>query len=285
MILIQPYNDKSIMSDDYISTLTKGAISGAISRTIASPFEVVKIYQQTKKYPQRDLIGCMRFIYAQKGWRGFFKGNGANMYRVVPNYALNFLIFDQLKDKTTKIIPKKDIANLVTGSISGILSITAVYPLETIRTYMTMDKVKYPTVTSTVKDIVARNGVTGLYKGLSMSMINIGPYIGINFAVFHWLDDLYKTKNPAIHFFYGCVAGTTSVIFTFPTDLLRTRMHIQQSSLWKGERYDNIVHATRTIYISEGIKGFYKGGSAACCRVSISMGAMFAINKLLNSLF
>jgi len=260
----------------------KGAIAGGVSRTCASPFEVVKIYHQTKKYTQNDILGCMRFIQNTKGWKGFFKGNGANMYRVIPNYALNFLFFDQIKDYTKMVIPHKDVANLVTGSVSGALSISTVYPLETIRTYMTMDKERYPKISSTFHDIIRRNGVRGLYKGLSMSALNVGPYIGINFSVFHWLDDLYKTNNPAIHFAYGCVAGTTSVFVTFPTDLIRTRMHIQNSGLWKEEGYTNVIDATRRIYNQEGVKGFYKGGIAACYRVSLSMGVMFMINKLLS---
>lgn len=275
--------DKS--NHDAITTLIKGAISGGVSRTCSSPFEVIKIYQQTKKYQQNDIIGCMRFIYRTKGWKGFFKGNGANMYRVIPNYGLNFLVFDQLKEYTQKVIPHKNIANLVTGSISGILSISAVYPLETIRTYMTMDKEKYSSIRSTAHNIIKRNGMRGLYKGISMSVLNVGPYIGINFAVFHWLDDLYKTKNPLIHFWYGCVAGTTSVLATFPTDLVRNRMHIQNSRLWKEKGYINILDGVKTIYHQDGIKGFYKGSSAAAFRVSISMGVMFTVNKFLSTLF
>lgn len=271
-------------TNDYITTLIKGAISGGLSRTIASPFEVVKIYHQTNKFHGTSIVNCMRFIYSKRGWKGFFKGNGANMYRAIPNYALNFLIFEKMKDPVLELIPNRDIANLFTGSLSGAMSISAVYPLETVRTYMTMDKKRFPNITTTIRDIVSRSGIRGLYKGLSMSILNVGPYIGINFAVFHGLDDLYKTNNPIIHFLYGCVSGTTSVIFTFPTDLVRNRMHIQKSPLWKGEHYSNIFDAVKSIYIKEGVLGFYKGSRAAMVRVSVSMGIMFMVNRMLSTL-
>ena len=270
--------------DNTYSVLIKGGISGVLSRTITSPLEVVKIYQQTNKHSSTDILGCMRFIQRTNGWKGFFNGNGTNMYRVIPNTALNFLIFDKLNIKTKQVIKNKDIANLVTGSISGASSISLVYPLETIRTYTTMDKVRYPNVIKTARDIVSRNGVRGLYNGLSMSILSNGPCVGVNFAVFNGLNDFYKTTNPIVYFIYGCVAGTTSKFLTFPIELIRNRMHIQGSSLWKERHYNSIRDAIKTIYSREGFLGFYKGLSVAIIKSSLSIGVMFAVVRMTSTI-
>lgn len=77
--------------------------------------------------------------------------------------------------------------------------------------------------------IVQEYGVLGLYKGWTLSMIGIAPFIGIKMASFDWLmqrfspdkaDPWVKCKNLSI----GATAGTIAVTFTYPVDLTRRLM-------------------------------------------------------------
>ena len=39
----------------------------------------------------------MRLVYAEEGWYGFMRGNGANVARIAPNSAIQFMAFDFYK--------------------------------------------------------------------------------------------------------------------------------------------------------------------------------------------
>jgi hypothetical protein len=51
------------------------------------------------------------------------------------------------------------------------------------------------------------------------------------------------------------LAGTTSVIFTYPLDLIRVQLAVSVEK----NRYNGIWDAIATIYKREGIRGLYRG--------------------------
>jgi hypothetical protein len=53
----------------------------------------------------------------------------------------------------------------------------------------------------------------------------------------------------------GSMAGTTSVLFTYPLDLIRVQLAVSVEK----KRYNGIYDAFRTIYVSEGVRGLYRG--------------------------
>ena len=79
--------------------LTSGAIAGAVSRTMTAPIERIKVLLQTnnKHYGDKSFFRCFRYMYEKEGMLGFFKGNGANVFRVIPFSALEFFTFDFIR--------------------------------------------------------------------------------------------------------------------------------------------------------------------------------------------
>jgi solute carrier family 25 (mitochondrial phosphate transporter), member 23/24/25/41 len=79
--------------------LLTGGVAGAISRTATSPLERLRILQQTSnpEYAGRSTLGS--FIHMQKleGFRGFFKGNGMTMVKIIPFSAAEFFFYDFFK--------------------------------------------------------------------------------------------------------------------------------------------------------------------------------------------
>eukprot|EP00656_Telonema_subtile_P013593 TRINITY_DN16905_c0_g1_i2.p1 TRINITY_DN16905_c0_g1~~TRINITY_DN16905_c0_g1_i2.p1 ORF type:complete len:155 (-),score=34.80 TRINITY_DN16905_c0_g1_i2:93-557(-) len=122
--------------------LLAGGIAGCVSRTLTSPIERYKVLKQmdtTNKYT--SLSGGMRRVYAEEGWYGFMRGNGANVVRIAPNSAIQFLAFDFYKkqfgaDKSSGEIPVW--RTLCSGACTGMTSSTAVYPLDMIRSRLSV---------------------------------------------------------------------------------------------------------------------------------------------------
>jgi hypothetical protein len=74
-----------------------------------------------------------------------WKGNFANVLRIIPNYALKFALNDQLRDKFVREKNQKveDMTFnqlMAAGTLAGLLQMGTTYPLETIRTRLTLSQ-------------------------------------------------------------------------------------------------------------------------------------------------
>lgn len=70
-----------------------GGISASISKTIASPIEVIKmrvqnqdemIKQGTLEKRYSGIVDCARRIHGEEGFKSFWKGNWTNVLRYFP---------------------------------------------------------------------------------------------------------------------------------------------------------------------------------------------------------
>ena len=83
-----------------------GGVSAAVSKTFASPIEVIKLRLQnveamikagTLEKPYLGITDCAKRIVADEGVKALWKGNGTNVIRYFPTQALNFSLKDYFK--------------------------------------------------------------------------------------------------------------------------------------------------------------------------------------------
>jgi len=86
-----------------LSIMVAGGFGGLAFWTSIYPVDVVKSNMQTdhsdrsqRKY--KTLIDCANQIYKREGFRGFWKGYLACVYRSIPTNALAFLAYECVKD-------------------------------------------------------------------------------------------------------------------------------------------------------------------------------------------
>ncbi|CAJ0578037.1 unnamed protein product, partial [Mesorhabditis spiculigera] len=203
--------------------LLAGGIAGGISRTCTAPFDRIKIYLQvnsTKKNPL-TLIKTTRVLYEEGKLKSFWRGNGINVAKIVPESALKFTFYEQIKSwikgqsHEELTIPGRILA----GSIAGGLSQTIIYPLELnapstlavlaagtisstcgqltsyplslIRTRlqglnspMVCDAHQPTTMVGQFKYIMRHEGPIGLYRGLAPNFLKVIPAVSISYAVY-----------------------------------------------------------------------------------------------------
>jgi hypothetical protein len=76
-------------------------------------------------------------ILKTEGPRGFYKGNGASVMRIVPYAALNFAAYEQYRHWIVSGYPAAGtgpIVDLVAGSLAGATAVLCTYPLDLART-------------------------------------------------------------------------------------------------------------------------------------------------------
>lgn len=71
-----------------------GGMAGAVSRTVVSPLERLKILYQIQSVGREEYklpIGkALKKMWTDEGWRGFMRGNGTNCVRIIPYSAVQF---------------------------------------------------------------------------------------------------------------------------------------------------------------------------------------------------
>lgn len=71
-----------------------GGVAGAVSRTIVSPLERLKILLQVQSVGREEyklsIWQALKKMGREEGWRGFMAGNGTNCIRIIPYSAVQF---------------------------------------------------------------------------------------------------------------------------------------------------------------------------------------------------
>ena len=88
------YQLRERLSQPVVAAFCGGGVAGAVSRTVVSPLERLKILFQVQsagreayKLSVGQALGKM---WKEEGWRGFMRGNGTNCIRIVPYSAVQF---------------------------------------------------------------------------------------------------------------------------------------------------------------------------------------------------
>jgi len=241
--------------------LLSGGLAGVISRTGVAPLELNRIQRQASYIPDASLTQVLR----KEGIRYLWKGNFTNCVRIAPQAAVNFAVFEYAK-KHIKT-PYKDVNNLACGALAGSISMAAIYPLETIRTRLSLqtNNSHY----TGIYDCMKKMRFNEMYLGLRTSLIGITPYTALNFAFYHNLKEQFKKTemdNNLNKLLSGGFSAMAAVSFTYPTDLIRRQLQLQGFDPTV-PKYDGFLDCIRKIVKSQGIRGLYRGLTA--CYITI----------------
>ncbi|XP_061713545.1 calcium-binding mitochondrial carrier protein SCaMC-2 isoform X1 [Cydia pomonella] len=172
-----------------------GATAGAISQTVIYPLEVLKTRLALRKTGQYSgIMDAARKIYAREGLRCFYKGYIPNILGIVPYAGIDLAVYETLKKKYINKYHHNGqpgmLLLLACGSASCTLGQVCSYPLALVRTRLQAQekaaKVAEGTMRGVFKDIVQREGVRGLYRGITPNFIKVIPAVSISYVVYEY---------------------------------------------------------------------------------------------------
>lgn len=302
---------KAYLKRDSNVAFLAGGLAGAISRTVVSPFERVKILLQvqssTSAYNQ-GVFGAVRQVYHEEGVKGLFRGNGLNCVRIFPYSAVQFVVYESCKKYIFHVdgIKKKEqltnFQRLFSGAVCGGASVVATYPLDLVRTRLSIQTanlnklnksraknvVKPPGVWKLLKKTYREEGkIAGLYRGVWPTCLGVVPYVALNFAVYEQLKELNSLndssswKDNFYKLFTGAISGGVAQTMTYPFDLLRRRFQVlSMGGNELGFHYSSVADALITIGKTEGFSGYYKGLTANLFKVIPSTAVSWLVYEV-----
>ncbi|KAI0686375.1 mitochondrial carrier domain-containing protein [Cytidiella melzeri] len=141
--------DRPFLSPQIMSYFIAGGVAGATSRTVVSPLERLKIIQQVQPPGDGQYKGVwpsLTRMWKEEGFKGFMRGNGINCLRIIPYSAVQFTAYEQLKKWFTNYGAKQldTPTRLVSGALAGITSVCTTYPLDLVRSRLSIATASIP---------------------------------------------------------------------------------------------------------------------------------------------
>ena len=100
---------RQTLSHPVFAAVLAGGVAGAVSRTVVSPLERLKILFQIQSAGREEYkmsVGKgLAKMWREEGWRGFMRGNGTNCIRIVPYSAVQFGSYSFYKRVSTIFQP------------------------------------------------------------------------------------------------------------------------------------------------------------------------------------
>ncbi|KAG2153167.1 mitochondrial carrier [Suillus clintonianus] len=171
-----------------------GAMAGAANAILASPVEMFKVRMQGQYGAATDkkLRDVAKEMWRDWGFRqGVMRGYWVTFAREIPAYAGFYTAFEFSKRKfQSKHGDKVPVwALLASGSTGGIAYWLSCYPLDVIKSRIQLRQTpptgrpwKY--MANEIRMVIAESGITGLFRGLSPSLLRTIPAGASTFAAF-----------------------------------------------------------------------------------------------------
>ena len=250
-------------------------------------------------YHVRSTFSAVRGLYHNEGLFALWKGIGAMVVGVMPSRAIYFSSYNKGKSIFSEIVGQENaLVHLSSAFCAGITTATATNPIWLIKTRMQLQSVAkdaaplYRNSFHCLSEVVKKEGVSALYKGLSAS------YLGVAEGTIQWViyekmkksirefrsdsEDYSKSNQELADYFLAAAASKLiAAVTTYPHEVLRTRLR-QKDAVG---RYDGLIAATRTIFREEGLTAFYGGMTAHLLRVVPNSAIMFFCYELLINYF
>jgi len=193
--------------------MAAGGMAGSLGKTITAPLSRLTILYQVSPllaassssaaaasmhYPTSLSLGAaVRRILQTEGVLAFWRGNLTSVLHRFPYSAINFASYEAAKDLLVGRLKLRESpeTRLLCGAIAGAAACFACYPLDLVRTRLTVTasssasrpgliSAASTSIYGTLAQVVRDEGVRGLYRGLLISLAVSVPNLAIGFSVY-----------------------------------------------------------------------------------------------------
>ncbi|CAF1413323.1 unnamed protein product [Rotaria magnacalcarata] len=290
------------MNSNAIIDFFSGTVGATASVYVGQPLDTIKTKLQTFPNKYKHFFQCGRTIFRENGLRGLYAGtlpsllaNAAGFY-LLKNGIL-FMAYGQcqhficiLRHKTNNE-QLTTVENMAAGSVASIFSSIALCPTELVKCRIqTLHEVEQmnslnnkssifkkinSSPVSITRDIIREEGIRGLFRGLTTTLLREFPGYGCFFGGYELTRKILtheSQKKGDIGFvktwLSGGMAGVCFWIIMFPIDAIKSRIQVFKPKM-------SLSRYTLQIIKLEGFKVLYAGLAPTLIRTFLATGALF----------
>ena len=195
---------------------------------------------------------------------------------------------------------------LLAGGTAGMVARTCIAPIERMKILFQVQKGNQ-NIRHLLSSLMKKEGVLSMWKGNSAAVIRVIPYTALQFTAFEHFSVMLAPKSisaastststsvsnekqpvqsgidKALRAIgAGSMAGCVACAVTYPLDMVRARMALQNEGL-SATRYTGVFNAVTSIARSEGPRALYRGISPTLGGVAPYTGLKFGCYGLAKS--
>ncbi|CAH0489834.1 unnamed protein product [Peronospora farinosa] len=211
----------------WTTMFASGAVAGATATVACYPIDLIRTRLATQLNTDIRYTGirhAVQRISAEEGMMGLYRGMGATLMVTVPNLAINFTLYESLKEYARSLRRSQTLPGLtpvereqaverhsdmqlsvtdtlLCGGTAGIVSSLVTFPIDVVRRRLQISAIHAenagirPTATGIATDLIRTQGVSGFYRGLTPELMKVVPMVGITFGTFERLKKVLTMED------------------------------------------------------------------------------------------
>ncbi|THH08937.1 hypothetical protein EW146_g8833 [Bondarzewia mesenterica] len=277
--------------------ITAGGLAGAMEALCCQPLDTIKVRMQLSRSGRlpgtkpRGFIATGVNIVQRETALALYKGLGAVLSGIVPKMATRFASFEAYKgwlaDKETgkTSVGRIFLAGLGAGTTEAVLVVT---PMEVVKIRLQaqmhsladpLEAPRYRNAGHAVYTIVREEGISALYRGVSLTAFRQATNQGANFTAYQELKKFAQRMQPNLvelpsyqHMVIGLISGAMGPFSNAPIDTIKT---LRVPGRLVGVRPHPVI--AMEMWKQEGVRSFYKGITPRVLRVAPGQAIVFAV--------
>ena len=225
-----------------------GGLAGACAAIFVSPFDVLKTRLQiqntdSSKHPlYRGILGSLRRVFREEGYRGLFRGLPPTLLGYVPSWAIYFNCYEwaKLELKESLGIEASAQRAMLGAVFAGCAANTVTNPFWVVRTRLQAQRhfgvaaPKYSGTLDCLLKVIRGEGPKALLKGLAASYAGLS-HVAIQFPVYEECKSM-ALEHEGVPYTVGMIGSAVvskicASALTYPHEVLRSRMQVSTRAL------------------------------------------------------
>ncbi|KAL5235675.1 hypothetical protein ACI65C_003085 [Semiaphis heraclei] len=169
-----------------------GSLAGGFSQSLIYPLEVLKTRLAIRKSNQyKGIFDCIQKMYYREGMRSFYRGYVPNLLGILPYAGIDLAVYETLKNNYIASHNNGEKPGmpllLACGTVSSTCGQVCSYPLALVRTRLQAPHLEGPdtrTMMSVFREIWVKEGMVGLYRGITPNFMKVAPAVSISYVVY-----------------------------------------------------------------------------------------------------
>ncbi|PYH79747.1 mitochondrial carrier [Aspergillus uvarum CBS 121591] len=264
---IEPWTPKY-----YAACTVGGLLACGLTHTAVTPLDLIKCRRQVDPLLYKSNLEAFRTIRGAEGLRGVFTGWGPTFFGYSAQGAFKYGGYEYFKKFYSDLVGVENATRwktslyLAASASAELIADVALCPFEAIK--VRMQTTIPPDIRSTftgINNVVSKEGVAGLYKGLYPLWGRQIPYTMMKFASFETIvemiynylpgqkSDYNKGAQTTVAFTGGYLAGILCALVSHPADVMVSKLNANRQP---GEAFGA---AMSRIYKDIGFRGLWNG--------------------------
>jgi hypothetical protein len=285
-----------MQSDSLIKGLGYGAFASMLGDIVTMPVDVTKTRMQLQGTGSsrlyKNALDCAMQTAKGEGITALWKGLEPALWRQASYGSLRYGLYSPIKDLLAPGVPKNELSlgyKILAGGISGTVAQMLANPCDLVKVRMMGFKSKPPKeyrwFATALIDIIKKEGVLGLYRGVGANMGRASTLASAEMASYDSIKPIMKERfqfydGLPLHASTAMCSGFIAAFVANPFDVCKSR--VMKDNVGK---YNGMIDCFQKTFQQEGISSFWKGFVPAWARVGPRVGICFVVMEQLRLKF